>query len=70
MAERPTACASCGKRLSRKQWYYRNGQFFCKKRCWGTAQEKAKEEQASKAAEKAATGEAAAAPKAEAKKAA
>jgi len=45
MAERPTACASCTKRLSKKQWYYRNGQFFCSKRCWKTAQEKATTEQ-------------------------
>ena len=41
MADRPTACSSCGKRLSKKSWYYRNGQFFCKKRCWETAKEKA-----------------------------
>jgi len=43
MAERSAACSSCGKRLSRKQWYYRNGQYFCKKRCWKTAQKKGKE---------------------------
>ena len=41
MADRPAACTSCGKRLSRKQWYYRNGQYFCSKRCWKTAAEKA-----------------------------
>jgi len=29
--------------LSRKQWYYRNGQFFCKKSCWEKAKEKAAE---------------------------
>ena len=44
MAERPTTCANCGKRLSKKQHYYRNGQFFCQKRCWVTAQEKAAQE--------------------------
>ena len=44
MAERPTTCSCCGKRLSKKQRYYRNGQFFCKKRCWVTAQEKAAKE--------------------------
>ena len=43
MAERPSVCASCGKRLSKKSWYYRNGQFFCKKRCWETAKAKAQE---------------------------
>jgi hypothetical protein len=35
--------------LSRKQWYYRNTQFFCTKRCWKTAQAKAAEEQKAKA---------------------
>ena len=57
MAERSAACTSCGKRLSRKQWYYRNGQFFCKKRCWteakakaATAAEVAKAKEAGKAA--------------------
>lgn len=34
MAERPSVCVHCGKRLSKKQWYYRNGQFFCKQRCF------------------------------------
>ena len=41
MANRSGACASCGKRLSKKTWYYRNGQYFCKKRCWETAKAKA-----------------------------
>ena len=38
---RAAACSSCGKRLNRKQWYYRNGKYFCKRRCWVTEQEKA-----------------------------
>ena len=46
MADQAATCASCGKRLSKKQWYYRNNQFFCKKRCWETAKEKAKETKA------------------------
>ena len=41
---RPATCTSCGKRLGRKQWYYRNGKYFCKKRCWVTEQEKAAKE--------------------------
>ena len=41
MADRPAACAHCEKRLSRKQWYYRNGNWFCKKRCWEDAKAKA-----------------------------
>ncbi|MBI3324417.1 MAG: hypothetical protein HYZ92_03970 [Candidatus Omnitrophica bacterium] len=44
MADRPAACTSCGKRLSKKSWYYRNGQFFCKKRCWMSAKDKAASE--------------------------
>ena len=38
---RAAACSSCGKRLNRKQWYSRNGKYFCKRRCWVTEQEKA-----------------------------
>lgn len=41
ISNRPAACASCAKRLSRKSWYYRNGKYFCKKRCWMTEAAKA-----------------------------
>lgn len=41
VGNRPATCSSCGKRLNRKQWYYRNGAYFCKKRCWVTEREKA-----------------------------
>ena len=41
LATKAAACTSCGKRLNRKRWYYRNGQYFCKKRCWVSAREKA-----------------------------
>ena len=34
---RATACAQCGKRLDRKKQYYRNGRYFCNKRCWHTS---------------------------------
>ena len=44
VGNRAATCASCGKRLNRKQWYYRNGKFFCKKRCWVTEHEKARQE--------------------------
>lgn len=53
IGSRPATCASCGKRLNRKQWYYRNGKFFCKKRCFGAEQEKAAAEAAKAAAAKA-----------------
>ena len=48
VGSRPATCTSCGKRLNRKQWYYRNGKYFCKKRCWVTESEKAAKEAASK----------------------
>ena len=41
IGDRPATCASCGKRLNRKSWYYRNGKFFCKRRCWVTENAKA-----------------------------
>ena len=44
VGNRPATCASCGKRLTYKQWYYRNGKHFCKKRCWVTEQAKAAKE--------------------------
>ena len=44
VGNRAATCASCGKRLNRKQWYYRNGKYFCKKRCWVTEQAKAQQE--------------------------
>ena len=46
VGNRAATCTSCGKRLTRKQWYYRNGKYFCKKRCWDTEQEKAKQQEA------------------------
>ena len=49
IATRAAACTSCGKRLNRKQWYYRNGKYFCKKRCWVKEVEKAAKESAEKA---------------------
>ena len=52
VGSRPATCASCGKRLNRKQWYYRNGKYFCKKRCWVTESEKAASEAKEKGSEK------------------
>ena len=73
MAERPSVCAHCGKRLSKKQWYYRNGKFFCKQRCFREALVKAAEEAAkatpAKAASDTPNAPAADAPKTEAPKA-
>lgn len=36
-AGRATTCAQCNKRLDRKKQYYRNGRYFCNKRCWHTS---------------------------------
>ena len=50
---RAATCSSCGKRLNRKSWYYRNGKYYCKRHCWVTEQEKATKEAASAGAAKA-----------------
>jgi len=63
IATRAATCTACGKRLNRKRWYYRNGKYFCKKRCWMTEQEKA----AKDAAKPAPAAEAKPMPAAEAK---
>ena len=40
--ERPANCASCNKSIKNKRWYYRNGKYYCSKRCWQTAIKKEK----------------------------
>lgn len=40
---RPTNCAQCNKAFQQRRWYYRNGRFFCNKRCWQSAQKKAEQ---------------------------
>lgn len=49
--EKPSNCAGCSKSITKKRWYYRNGKFYCSKRCWTTAikkEEKKEEAQAPK----------------------
>ena len=53
---RPTNCVQSNKRIRRKDWYYRNGQYFANKQCYRlyVAQqlekaEKGKEKQAAEA---------------------
>jgi hypothetical protein len=48
---RAAACSSCGKRLTRKSWFYRNGKYYCKRRCFETEAAKAAKEAATKAKE-------------------
>lgn len=43
-AEKPTNCVKCNKRLKRKSWYYRNGNYYCSKGCWKQALTKKKKE--------------------------
>ena len=43
---RPQACASSGKRLRRKSWYYRDGKYYYNKRAWQTEKEKTAEKNA------------------------
>lgn len=31
---RPSNCVNCNKKLSKKSWYYRNGNYFCNKKCY------------------------------------
>jgi hypothetical protein len=50
---RPSNCANCNKRLSKKNWYYRNGNYFCNKKCFkayvAKIEEKKKETEAKNA---------------------
>jgi len=38
--EKPSNCAACNKSIKRKRWYYRNGKYYCTKRCWKTSVKK------------------------------
>jgi late competence protein required for DNA uptake (superfamily II DNA/RNA helicase) len=31
---RPKNCSFCNKVLKPRSWYYRNGKYYCKKKCW------------------------------------
>lgn len=43
-AEKQTNCPGCSKPLKKLRRYYRNGKFYCTKKCWRKTKEKAKEE--------------------------
>lgn len=45
--ETPANCCVCNKLIKKIRWYYRDGKFYCTKRCWMTAKKK----DAAKAAE-------------------
>jgi hypothetical protein len=38
--ERPANCEGCKKSIKNKRWYYRNGKYFCTKRCWSATNKK------------------------------
>lgn len=39
---KPSTCTDCGKPIKKKRWYYRNGKFYCNKRCWSVTEKKIK----------------------------
>ncbi|PIQ87917.1 MAG: hypothetical protein COV73_01545 [Candidatus Omnitrophica bacterium CG11_big_fil_rev_8_21_14_0_20_43_6] len=42
--EKQTNCPSCNKLIKKLKRYYRDGKFYCSKRCWRTFIDKSKEE--------------------------
>ncbi len=38
--EKPSNCAACKKPIRKRRWYYRNGKFYCTKKCWKTTLKK------------------------------
>lgn len=43
--EKPANCEGCKKSIKKKRWYYRNGKYYCTKRCWGATDKKAQKTQ-------------------------
>lgn len=46
VAEKQTNCPACNKPIIKLKKYYRNGIFYCNKRCWVDHTKKPKEEKA------------------------
>jgi hypothetical protein len=42
--EKQTNCLSCNKPLKKLKRYYRDGKFYCTKRCWYTYKNKSQQE--------------------------
>lgn len=42
--EKQTNCLGCGKPIKKIKKYYRNGKFYCTKKCWRAFLAKSKEE--------------------------
>ncbi|MCK9604374.1 MAG: hypothetical protein M0R66_08460 [Candidatus Omnitrophica bacterium] len=43
VAEKQTNCLGCNKPIKKLKRYYRNGKFYCNKKCWVNHLKKAKE---------------------------
>jgi len=43
--EKQTNCLACNKLIKKLKLYYRDGKFYCSKRCWRTFIDKAKAEE-------------------------
>lgn len=44
--EAPANCSVCNKVIKKIRWYYREGKYYCTKRCWMTAKKKEAAKQA------------------------
>ncbi|MEW6101787.1 MAG: hypothetical protein AB1481_05775 [Candidatus Omnitrophota bacterium] len=42
--EKQTNCLSCNKPIRKIKRYYRDGKYYCSKKCWAAFKQKAKEE--------------------------
>lgn len=42
--EKQSNCLACGKPIKRIKRYYRDGKFFCNKKCWKKSSQEKKEE--------------------------
>jgi len=49
--EKSANCSVCNKSIRKKRYYYRNGKYFCTKRCWTKTAAKEKKETGEKKAE-------------------
>jgi len=45
-AEKQTNCLSCNKPIKKLKRYYRNGKFYCSKKCWRAFIDKSKSQSA------------------------
>lgn len=46
--EKQTNCLGCGKPIKKLKRYYRNGKYYCTKKCWRKSLKEKKEKEAAK----------------------